>query len=82
MALKLVFLGRLEETAGAAELSIDLPAPQTLAQLFARLDGPVGAALAGERVKLARNGALVGYRPDLIVSDGDELAFLPPVSGG
>jgi molybdopterin synthase sulfur carrier subunit len=50
--------------------------------VFARLEGTIGDALSSHRIKLALNGQLVTYRPDLTVQDGDELAFLPPVSGG
>lgn len=82
MALKLVFLGRLEEAAGAPELLLDVAGPLTLAGVFARLEGSIGDALSSHRIKLALNGQLVAYRPDLTVQDGDELAFLPPVSGG
>jgi molybdopterin synthase sulfur carrier subunit len=38
--------------------------------------------LSGERIKLAVNGVLVSDLASLVVKDGDELAFLPPVSGG
>ena len=37
-------------------------------------------ALARERVRVARNGAFAGW--DEAPRDGDEIAFLPPVSGG
>jgi len=38
-------------------------------------------ALQGPRVRLALNGT-VAESAGLVVTDGDELAFLPPVSGG
>ncbi|VWX48608.1 MoaD/ThiS family protein [Novosphingobium sp. 9U] len=80
MSLKLVFLGRLEDAAGAPELAVD--AAPSLAQVLARLDPELAAALEGARVKLAVNGVLVQDRDGLVLADGDELAFLPPVSGG
>ena len=75
MAVRLVFLGRLEDIAGAAELSV---AADTLADILSRLD----PALTGERIKLALNGTIITDSAGLTLDDGDELAFLPPVSGG
>lgn len=80
MALKLVFLGRLEDAAGAPELAV-APA-SSLDAVLADLDPALAAALSGERVRLALNGTLVADRGALTLRDGDELAFLPPVSGG
>jgi len=80
MALKLVFLGRLEGAAGAQEREV-IHAP-TLDRVLAGLETDLVAALADPRIKLAVNGALVGDRAALVLADGDELAFLPPVSGG
>ena len=51
-------------------------------QLLASLEPGLIAALADKRVKLALNGAIVTNRNLLVLEDGDELAFLPPVSGG
>jgi molybdopterin synthase sulfur carrier subunit len=82
MALKLVFLGKLEQAAGSGELLLDLTGPTTLAGVLARLDGTIGEALSATRIRFALNGELVPWRGDLPVNDGDELAFLPPVSGG
>lgn len=80
MALKLVFLGRLEDIAGAAEREVE--AAPSLAEVLAGLEPELAAALGAERVRIAVNGALAGDREDFRLSDGDELAFLPPVSGG
>ncbi len=80
MALKLVFLGRLEDAAGASELAV--AAAPTLAAVLAELEPALAEVLSGERVRLALNGTLVRDTAALRLSDGDELAFLPPVSGG
>lgn len=80
MALKLVFLGRLEDAAGAA--GREVPVADTLDAVLAALEPELAAALQGERVRLAVNGALIANRAGLVLADGDELAFLPPVSGG
>jgi molybdopterin synthase sulfur carrier subunit len=79
MAIKLVFLGRLEDVAGAAERVV--AAAATLDDVLAALEPELALALRGDRVRLALNGSVVP--PDaLALADGDELAFLPPVSGG
>ena len=78
---KLVFLGRLEDIAGTPELLLPLTEPTTLADVLAMVPEFVAEALAGPRIKLALNGALVPA-DGLVVNPADELAFLPPVSGG
>jgi sulfur-carrier protein len=80
MPLKLVFLGRLEAVAGGAERLVD--AVSSIDAVLSGLESELAAALKAERIKLAVNGALVSDRAALILQDGDELAFLPPVSGG
>jgi molybdopterin synthase sulfur carrier subunit len=75
VAVTLVFLGRLADLAGASERSIE-PAP--LEAVLTSLDPLFSAAT----VKLALNGTLLASREGVAIADGDELAFLPPVSGG
>jgi len=76
---RLVFLGRLEDIAGAAELEVTGGA---LADVLAGLAPDLVTALSGERIRLAVNGTLVADRGSVVLGEGDELAFLPPVSGG
>ena len=73
-------MGRLEDRAGSGEREI--PAVSSLAEVLARLEPDLAAALNSTKVKLAVNGKLVSDRGALMLHDGDELAFLPPVSGG
>jgi len=75
---RLVFLGRLTDVAGCAELEV---APGPLATVLAGLDPALALALLDERVRIALNGDLIGDR-GVVLAAGDELAFLPPVSGG
>lgn len=86
MKARLVFLGRLEELAGRGDADLAFDAPLGWADLAARLSEDYAPALAelvaGTRVKVALNGALVADRHALVLGDGDEIAFLPPVSGG
>jgi molybdopterin synthase sulfur carrier subunit len=77
--LKLVFLGRLEDVAGAPERAV--PGVSDLDTLIAALEPDLARELRGPRVRIAVNGALVADRRHAL-ADGDEIAFLPPVSGG
>ena len=81
MSLTLLFLGRLEDVAGVPELSLKVERPLGFADLAQRLDPRLADALSADNVRVALNGALVG-RADWTAGNGDELAFLPPVSGG
>ena len=76
---RLVFLGRLEDIAGGAEREV---AGGALADVLARVEPELAAALSADRIRLALNGTLVTNRDALVLGEGDELAFLPPVSGG
>ena len=79
--IRLVFLGRLADLAGTGERELAVHGPVSLAQLLTLLGDPLAAALGEPRVKLALNGVLAA-REGLELAPGDELAFLPPVSGG
>ena len=72
---------RLRDITGAAELSRQVPPGATI--------GTVWRSLAGEFPDLApyersiSSAVNLDYaRMDRAVADGDEIAFLPPVSGG
>lgn len=80
MAVKLVFLGKLADLAGGPERAVD--APLNWSGLVAGLDAVLADAVQGARVRVAVNGALLGDKAQLIANDGDEVALLPPVSGG
>ena len=82
MMAKVVLLGRLRDIAGWRERAID-PAPATLAalrDLLSREDAALGEALAGRGVQAAVNKTLA--RGEMTLQSGDEVAFLPPMSGG
>ena len=75
-------LGRLRDVAGWRERTLDQP-PATLAALRALLaqeDPALGEALSGPSVQVAVNKVVT--RDDLSISLNDEIAFLPPMSGG
>ncbi len=79
--LRVLFFGQLRELAGASEMDWELPAGSTSTELFGAvgLAFPKVAAMRGSIV-LARNAEFL-HGP-AILADGDEIAFLPPVSGG
>ena len=79
MAVRLEFLGRLEDAAGGPRREVRAG---SLAGIIAALEPALATELSAERVRVAVNGALVSDRSGLVLADGDELAFLPPVSGG
>jgi molybdopterin converting factor subunit 1 len=72
---------RLRDIAGAPELLREVPGPATLAGVWDQLAREF-PAMAPYRSSVS--GALnTEYaRMDAEVADGDEVAFLPPVSGG
>ena len=82
MALKVLLLGRLRDVAGWREREFDR-APARLSALreqLGREDQALGQALAGPGVQTAVNKTLT--RGDTALAPGDEIAFLPPMSGG
>lgn len=76
---RLVFMGRLEDVAGTAEMSV---APGPVEQMLAMLDPALAVQLLGEKVRMALNGRLLTDMGGVVLGENDELAFLPPVSGG
>ena len=79
--IKVLFFGRLKEIVGAAEHSFDIAEGASVEELFTRYAD--------------RHPELVPYRNSLVATRnqeftpwstslhaGDEVAFLPPVSGG
>ena len=83
--MKLVFLGRFGEMAGGRLADIALPSGVgTLAGLkdwLARAEPELARAMAATPTQIAVNQLLV-RDPNHPVSDRDEIAFLPPMSGG
>lgn len=82
---KLVFLGRLEDLAGTAELSVELRGSRSLVAVLEKLPDSLQSALISPKVRVAVNGRLVAADRligDVPIDDADEIAFLPPVSGG
>ena len=80
MLVTVVFLASYREAAGAASARIALVAGSTLAELVAMVCSRYPGLPDPDRVVVAVNNV---YRdPDFILDDGDEVALIPPVSGG
>ena len=79
--VKVLFFGRLKDVAGQSEESLDVNDASTIEQLFALYSQRI-PALAKYRssVVASRNQEFVAW--DTLLHHGDEVAFLPPVSGG
>ena len=83
--MRLVFLGKLSDVASPDLADVALPGEvRTLADLkawVARVQPPLGRAMAATPVRLIVNHN-VAHDLSVAVTDGDEVAFLPPMSGG
>jgi molybdopterin converting factor subunit 1 len=79
--VKVLFFGRLKEIVGQAEDSVELPDGAPIEELFSRY-GANHPELARFRASLvaSRNQEFAAWSTPL--HSGDEVAFLPPVSGG
>lgn len=78
--MKIIFLGRLADAAGARERTVDLP--PGIADIDA-LRGWLGEdipELLDASVRMIVNDTLA--TPDQPLAPSDEVAFFPPVSGG
>jgi molybdopterin synthase sulfur carrier subunit len=83
--VKLVFLGRFREIAGAhmSDMAIpcDVKTLSGLREFLARAHPVLSEALAAARTQVAVNQVIV-RDPAHPLHDSDEIAFLPPMSGG
>jgi molybdopterin synthase catalytic subunit len=80
MQVRVLLFGSLREAAGAKEFSVTLPERAALRDLRAEVASqPAFQRLAG-RLRIAVNREFA--TDDQLLADGDEVAFLPPVSGG
>lgn len=81
MRVTVRLFARLREIAGSAELERDVPAGATLAGVWDQLASEF-PAMAPYRASISAAVNADYARLSAPVSDGDEVAFLPPVSGG
>ena len=81
IAVRVRLFARLREQAGAETETLELPAGTTVADVYDALRAK-HAALEADRnaVRAALNQEFKDWTAE--VADGDEVAFIPPVSGG
>ena len=76
----MVLLGKLADLGGAPVLQV--AGPLDWAGLAEALPAALAEAIADPRNRVAVNGALLTDKAALQAANGDEIALLPPVSGG
>lgn len=85
--MKVVYLGKLTDLAGKAESEFwsssgDFDWPDIVALMHDYFGEEMENALHDERIRVAVNGKVLSDKETLVVQNGDEIALLPPVSGG
>lgn len=76
----IIFLGKLADLAGTS--AMELAGPLDWQGLVDGLPAGLVSAAHDPRNRVALNGALLADKMQLAAGEGDEIAFLPPVSGG
>lgn len=79
MQIKILYFAQLAELAGKTEEQRELEDPSPL-NLYAQLKADFGFPHDFEAIQVAINHRLSSHRTDL--KDGDEISFLPPMTGG
>ena len=79
MKLRLLYFASLADRAGCAEESVETNASNP-ATLYDEVRERHAFSLGRDRVRVAVNGQIVDWNQAL--TEGDEIVFLPPVSGG
>ena len=79
--MRILFFAQLKDAAGCASVEIPVPTPINSEQVWAKvLEQFPALETHRHAVRLAKNSEYVG--PDARFVDGDEVALIPPVSGG
>ena len=81
MQVKVRLFASLRETAGLSDILLELPAGSTAEDAWDGLVRDV-PAFAPRRTSLAASVNRCYARFDTALHDGDEVVFIPPVSGG
>jgi molybdopterin synthase sulfur carrier subunit len=79
MRFRVLYFASLRDAAGRDAEAVDFAGVDARG-LYAQLREVHGFALAQQNLRLAVNGEFAPW--DRTLADGDEVAFLPPVSGG
>jgi MoaE-MoaD fusion protein len=78
MKIRLLFFAAHRRTAGVSEASLDVPNGATARQVSSLVAEQFGLELQGSMIAVNDEYA----DPEQILNESDELAFIPPVSGG
>jgi len=81
MRVKVLAFASLAQRLGEREMVVELPDGATVADALADVESR-HTALREARVGLSTAVNLAYVRADHVLRDGDELALIPPVSGG
>ena len=80
MSVTVLFLGPLRDLAQAE--TVEVEAPLDRAGLLDAVAPAVREQLESQRVNVACAGRVLSDKTSLLAKDGEEVALLPPVSGG
>lgn len=79
MSYRVLYFAALRDRAGIDAEQVDSPAADARA-LYRELRARHGFAIGEDRLRVAVNGRFAAWEQAL--NDGDEIVFIPPVSGG
>jgi len=77
--VKVLYFASLRDAAGCETEEVSTASADARG-VYAELRRRHGFTLLPERIRIAVNGEFSGW--ERMLADGDEVAFLPPVSGG
>ncbi|MEK7863958.1 MAG: molybdopterin converting factor subunit 1, partial [Chloroflexota bacterium] len=80
MRVRVRLFASYRETAGMGRMELDLPPGAAVRDAIAEVERRHPRLASGRQIIIARNHEYV--RPEEQLADGDELALIPPVSGG
>ncbi|WP_291426182.1 molybdopterin converting factor subunit 1 [Deinococcus sp.] len=78
MQVNVVFFAQLKREVGVEQLSVEVPPGSSVRTVAALVEAQHGVSLKGCMVAVNETYAA----PDQVLSEGEEVAFLPPVAGG
>lgn len=83
-SVRVVFFASLRDATGMADCQVEANSlPVLLDKMRSMFVAEVMTALTADNVRIAVNQQLLaGEQHDLTLQSGDEVAFLPPVTGG
>jgi sulfur-carrier protein len=80
---RILFFGRLADVAGDSEIAHEGGVPlSVLIEGLGKHNPDLAIALKDQSVRAAHNLNVIEVRSDPIIGAHDELAFMPPLSGG